>query len=104
MFAVFAYIVYFTILWMLFVRDEPAVVTRQEPNLWRIPIDKPNSVPQPAFVDSVQTVSPTTALASSGKVAKDLNELGIRELRKLSKGRVPGFMRLNKADLIHALQ
>jgi len=33
----------------------------------------------------------------------DMSRLGVRELRRMAKGRVKGFMRMNKAQLVQAL-
>lgn len=105
MFAVFAYIVYFTLLWMLFVSDEPATTTRQKkPVPQKTLLDKPNQAPRLAVANSIHIISPQAALTPSRRVAEDLHQLGIRELRELSKGRIRGFMRLNKAELVQALQ
>ncbi len=104
MFAVFAYIVYFTLLWMLFVSNEPATATQQKkPAPHQAALDKPNQAPRLTVANSIHTIPPV-ALTPSRRVAKDLNQLGIRELRELSKGRIRGFMRLNKAELVQALQ
>lgn len=105
MFAVFAYVVYFTLLWMLFVSDEPASATQQKkPASYQMPLDQPHQVPQLTAANSVHSMRPQAALAPSRRATKDLNQLGIRELRELSKGQIRGFMKLNKAELVQALQ
>jgi hypothetical protein len=101
-FAVFAYVVYFTLLWMLFVSDEPAsAIQQKKPASYQTPLDQPHQAPQ---LNPANSVHPQAALASSRRAAKDLNQLGIRELRELSKGQIRGFMKLNKAELVQALQ
>ena len=105
MFAVFAYVVYFTLLWMLFVNDEPAsAIQQKKPASYQTPLDQPHQVPQLTPASSVHPVYPQAALAPSRRAAKDLSQLGIRELRELSKGQIRGFMKLKKAELVQALQ
>jgi len=104
-FAVFAYVVYFTLLWMLFVSDEPASAIQQKKSAsYQTPLDQPHQVPQLTPASSIHPVYPQAALAPSRRAAKDLNQLGIRELRELSKGQIRGFMKLKKAELVQALQ
>lgn len=41
---------------------------------------------------------------SVGAAAVNYDQLGIRELRAAARGRIPGFMQLRKAELVHRLR
>jgi len=100
-FAVFAYIVYFTILWMLFVSDEPATILHNRRNLVHQAKTKPNQAPRLAVANS--QLLPQMALTLYRRVAKDLNQLGLGNYESFPKVAYVALL-FKWRELVQALQ